>query len=257
MPNAVQPESLGTAQPERISSPALPPTDADFLIQHLQDRGLELSWHHSGTSTVGVSQPVSAAAAHEAWSAIRNRDGEWNMLVVSQEIAESYASGNAQLWRVQPSPDAAASWFRAREQEVEPPPHIRQERTNIPRDSIPVTDSAPYFVRNGEPVRLLILPVSRELLIAAIGLGGYNEAPDDEDNAVVHPYWHESHGAVPMFAGSYLEFWVEHPPVTHEARTQLAWEQYLYAPDIVEQGTESLSRLASELQKHTWFFWWD
>ena len=38
----------------------------------------------------------------------------------------------------------------------------------------------------------------------------------------------------------------------------LAREQYAYCPDLVDQGTETLSALAASLLKDEWWhFWWD
>jgi hypothetical protein len=38
----------------------------------------------------------------------------------------------------------------------------------------------------------------------------------------------------------------------------LAREQYLYCGDIVDQGTGTLSRLATALMADDWwYFWWD
>lgn len=46
------------------------------------------------------------------------------------------------------------------------------------------------------------------------------------------------------------------PPRTRDEAGALAMEQFLYAPDIVYQGAESLLGLASPLVSGTaWFFW--
>jgi hypothetical protein len=38
----------------------------------------------------------------------------------------------------------------------------------------------------------------------------------------------------------------------------LAWEQYWYCLDIVDQGVGSVSALAATLLNSTyWYFWWD
>ena len=47
-------------------------------------------------------------------------------------------------------------------------------------------------------------------------------------------------------------------PATRDEAIALAHMQYAYCNDIVDQGTESISRLAAELMAHDWwFFWWD
>jgi hypothetical protein len=39
---------------------------------------------------------------------------------------------------------------------------------------------------------------------------------------------------------------------------KVALEQYAYAPDIVDQGTQTIDKLGAEIWgSHYWFFWWD
>jgi len=118
--------------------------------------------------------------------------------------------------------------------------------------------SAFHFESHEKSVRLLILPVSEHLTVAALGFGGFNDAPDEQTNRVVHAYWRGLYGAVPVYVGGdYLEFAVARPPTTASSLRKLCWEQYVYCNDIVEQGTQTLDGLALELCKHQWFFWWD
>jgi hypothetical protein len=71
--------------------------------------------------------------------------------------------------------------------------------------------------------------------------------------------WQEAYGAeVVVVLPDVLELQVQHPPATRAAAFELAWEQYLYCPDIVIQGTQTLSNLAASLLNASiWFFWWD
>jgi len=55
-----------------------------------------------------------------------------------------------------------------------------------------------------------------------------------------------------------IEGYVANPPKSKEEAINLAWQQYLYCSDIVEQGTETISNLASSIINHEhWYFWWD
>ena len=59
-------------------------------------------------------------------------------------------------------------------------------------------------------------------------------------------------------SGDIVECVVTKPPTDRNAPTILAWEQYWYCVDIVEQGCESVSNLAATiLNSPYWYFWWD
>jgi hypothetical protein len=63
---------------------------------------------------------------------------------------------------------------------------------------------------------------------------------------------------VACVSGDVIEMTVARPPMTKEAAMELAKEQFLYCPDIVYQGTESVEALAAGLlDARVWFFWWD
>jgi hypothetical protein len=110
----------------------------------------------------------------------------------------------------------------------------------------------------GELVRVYLLPVPPYATAAALGFGGYNEAPAEAENRILHAYWYARHRAYPVYVGGdVIELAVERPPATVADLRQLAWEHYLYSPDIVDQGTQSIPALAQELRRRRWFFWWD
>lgn len=71
--------------------------------------------------------------------------------------------------------------------------------------------------------------------------------------------WYDHYGAeiVGMLPDT-LEMQVEHPPTTCEDAGSLAKEQFLYCPDVVIQGTQTLLALAAGLlHGSAWYFWWD
>jgi hypothetical protein len=90
-------------------------------------------------------------------------------------------------------------------------------------------------------------------------IGGWNDCPDAEEHAALFRYWGEKYGArVACVSGDVIEMTVARPPMTKEAAMELAKEQFLYCPDIVYQGTESVEALAAGLlDARVWFFWWD
>lgn len=94
---------------------------------------------------------------------------------------------------------------------------------------------------------------------AALMWGGWNACPDAADHCAVHRYWAEKYGAEVMsVTGDCVQCWVANPPTTREAALELAWEHFAYCPDIVLQGTETVSALAAALlNAEFWYFWWE
>ncbi len=59
-------------------------------------------------------------------------------------------------------------------------------------------------------------------------------------------------------SGDVIECIVENPPTDRESATALAWEQYWYCGDIVDQGCGKILNLAATLlNSRNWYFWWD
>ena len=94
---------------------------------------------------------------------------------------------------------------------------------------------------------------------AHLNWGAWNDCPEPEVHCALHRSWQEKYGAkVVSITGSTVQCSVSHPPTNTEAAYALAREHFFYCPDIVEQGTETLSALASILiNAKTWYFWWD
>jgi hypothetical protein len=89
--------------------------------------------------------------------------------------------------------------------------------------------------------------------------GGWNECPLAEEHVAILKYWKEKYGAdIITLKGDVIECTVADPPQTPEDAIALANEQFVYCPDIVYQGAETIAALASGLKNGTtWFFWWD
>ncbi len=89
--------------------------------------------------------------------------------------------------------------------------------------------------------------------------GGWNDCPDPEVHVAFHSYWQRKYGSeIAIIADDVIETFLNRPLTDRVAALALAKEQYAYCYDIVEQGTETIPVLASELMKSQyWFFWWD
>jgi len=97
------------------------------------------------------------------------------------------------------------------------------------------------------------------MLPAFLRYGDWNECPSANIHCSIMRYWQGKYGAeIISISDDVIECTVRNPPKTQEESMELAWEQYLYCADIVEQGTQTLSTLGSELlNSNLWFFWWD
>lgn len=96
-------------------------------------------------------------------------------------------------------------------------------------------------------------------LPAALSYGGWNECPEAETHCAFFRKWQAEFGAeIVGMSGDVVECVVKNPPQTKEAAMDLAWQQYWYCSDIVEQGCGSVSNLGATLiNSDYWYFWWD
>lgn len=96
-------------------------------------------------------------------------------------------------------------------------------------------------------------------VIGALGYGAWNDCPMPWIHVGFIKRWQERYGVeLVVCAHGTLEFAVSRPPTTREAAIELALEHFWYCADIVDQGTETIERLANELlNAPRWFFWWD
>jgi hypothetical protein len=111
-----------------------------------------------------------------------------------------------------------------------------------------------------ETVHLLLVPASQSWKVpVALHMGRWNECPSAPEHAAVLRFWEETYQAELIgLHNDILELKVRCPPRTWRQALQLARQQYIYCPDIVEQGTGDLDRLAGcLLNAPYWFFWWD
>jgi hypothetical protein len=89
--------------------------------------------------------------------------------------------------------------------------------------------------------------------------GGFNEAPHPSELALTFWSWQQRFGAIPAaFTSDTIELFLQKPLTDTAQVVAVAEEMVIMAPDIVWQGTETTTALASEMaNRHIWFMWWD
>lgn len=128
--------------------------------------------------------------------------------------------------------------------------------------SVDTESSEFYVLRKGtsESVVFCLVPTRNSFEIPAfLRIGGWNSCPFADVHVAAFRTWQERFGAE-IFAVTKdtIECLVLRPPKTKEATRTLAWEQYVFCTDVVDQGTQTLNGLASVLiNSPRWFFWWD
>ena len=115
------------------------------------------------------------------------------------------------------------------------------------------------FFGIGGPMLLAEIPVEHPWeVFAYLPFGGWNQCPDTPGLMAAAKAWYEAYGAVPaVLTHNSVQFAVP-APADPDRALSLAWEQYAWCPDIVDQGCGTVEALAAILRQSTvWFFWWD
>ncbi|RTL43701.1 MAG: DUF4253 domain-containing protein [Candidatus Melainabacteria bacterium] len=94
---------------------------------------------------------------------------------------------------------------------------------------------------------------------AVLCWGNSNDGIAPANHSAVHRYWGTEYDAeLVCITIDLMEFLVHKPPTTKEAAMKLAHEQFVYCPDIVHQGVQTVANLGKSLiNSKKWFFWWD
>lgn len=132
------------------------------------------------------------------------------------------------------------------------------------QDLSPSTDISVHLdVLTGEPkdeIYIALVPVVKSWMIPAfLKIGDWNDCPTAAEHAAIFKYWDDCYGiTVAAITRDVIEVEVQRPPTTREQALKLAEQQFIYCPDIVYQGTQTIAALASTLLNgRVWFFWWD
>ena len=107
---------------------------------------------------------------------------------------------------------------------------------------------------------IALVPVAESWMIPAyLKIGGWNDCPTAAEHTAIFKYWHEQYGIrVAAITRDVIELEIQRPPTTKEQAIELAEQQFIYCPDIIYQGTQTIAALASTLLNgRVWFFWWD
>lgn len=108
--------------------------------------------------------------------------------------------------------------------------------------------------------QIALIPANKPWEVFAwLGYGGFNACPPAEVHTALHRQWHQRWGTEPVaLAHDTLECRVEKRPGNQNEALDLAWLQYRYCTDLVEQGVGTVSNLAAGLMgSEVWYFWWD
>lgn len=90
--------------------------------------------------------------------------------------------------------------------------------------------------------------------------GGVNDCPTPSEQSSLLRRWAFQYGAevVGIWPHDAIEFYVHRPPDNRKDALNLAYEHFVYCPDIINQGTGSIATLAALLLAgQAWTFWWD
>ncbi|MCB0713763.1 MAG: DUF4253 domain-containing protein [Ignavibacteriae bacterium] len=96
-------------------------------------------------------------------------------------------------------------------------------------------------------------------LPAILKYGDWNDCPHPSVHCALHRKWQSEYGAnIIAVTHDTIECVVQKPPMDQEKSLELAWQQYWYCRDIVEQGCKTVALLAASCLKEAfWYFWWD
>jgi Domain of unknown function (DUF4253) len=142
--------------------------------------------------------------------------------------------------------------------------YYEEEHGDWPSDAAPnSTFTGPTDILTGEPlaeVAIFLVPGAESWQVPCVlGYGEWNEYPPPAEHSAILKRWQDRHGATLVtMTQDTVELAVERPVRTRDDALALAQEQYIYCADIVQQGTETIERLAASLvDAPVWFFWWD
>lgn len=219
-----------------------------------------------GTEAVKIWQGLrSGAASSGYWPIIAGDDAKfelWNELLHADlfDPAETLHASEA---------ISIPDWVKKHQAAGNEPPHgpwpddMEFAEEFEDGSGSPEAYAANVDLLTGKPfarVRIVFAPTNKPWAVPAyLNYGGWNDCPNPEIQVAFFRSWNERYGAEPIgMTGDTVEFTVANPPTTSEAALALAEEQYAFCYDIVEQGTETLERLAAALLNgKSWFFWWD
>jgi len=249
----------------------------EVLRRHGIENPLEVL-HETDRGTLWFLTCPGGQGAIDLWQALREIVSEtmhWPVLLGSEEeienhretladaiptselleVAQQLDGENVLLEREQQQRDDMAE-FGGDEGEPDPGPWPEDAE---PNDSF----TLPFDILTRKPlatVAIALIPTERSWEVPAfLNFGGFNDCPSPSEHIAVMKRWKQLFGAeVVGISHDVVEMRVTKPPTDRESALELAREQYAYCIDIVEQGTQTQSKLAASLiNGSAWYFWWD
>lgn len=218
----------------------------DFHCEVSKVTGSEALAHYQNLTANAELMPVILGDADDLQAHAEN----------ATYVLESFAQLLAQADSIEP-----LDWFDKRQAQD---PEYYDLTAGAEENLSPTMEVSVHLdVLTGEPkpdVYIALVPVTNSWMIPAfLKIGGWNDCPTAAEHTAIFKYWHEQYGIrVAGITADVIELEVERPPTTPEQALQLARQQFIYCPDIVYQGTQSIAALASALlNARVWFFWWD
>ena len=146
---------------------------------------------------------------------------------------------------------------------MEAEPRVPQlgEWPNKPDPSLGL--SVAYDLLKGTPlskVYIGIAPTDDWTTIPAyLRWGGWNDCPSAEYHVAAMRLWRDRYGAELVgMSFDTINLRLSSGPKTREDALALARDQYVYCPDVIDQGVLTYSALAADLMANDWwYFWWD
>jgi hypothetical protein len=123
--------------------------------------------------------------------------------------------------------------------------------------------SVAYDILTGEPFRKVFIGLAPTddwtTIPAYLRWGGWNACPGAEHHVAALRMWRDRYGAELVgMSSDTINLRVAKRPKTQEEALSLARDQYIYCPDLIDQGVQSYRALAAGLMANDWwYFWWD
>ena len=222
-----------------------------------------------------VSVRVAGADAEKSWWRLRTLLeplGAWPVILgdtsLETPLVEHLRESEAMTLRTiteQANAIDPLSWLKKRaaiDRELYEPPRASDVERISPKCDTDTRLVGPMELADGKPypsVSIVIVPTRESWAAPAFfKFGGWNDCPMPAEHVAMIRYWHDAHGAeVATIAADIVELRVARPPRSRQALA-VAQQQFVYAYDIVHQGTISIDCLAAGIDGAPyWFFWWD
>jgi len=257
--------SVTEAQRSGISCKPFPGFSGDRLLS-----GIKFFHHRLGVIELYESERLNPDLAFDIWCAARAKVGpDLTAVLCGSRLTEERAALIRQLqeeelqeihnlqiaelqlrWEKRIEEDLGRRWMKKQRRKLDklvgdPPAYLGEGRSVLEEDL---------------PFSCLVLLGCETWQIPVVWVfGGWNEVPEPREIAAVFRDWKEKYRAELFYVGSsFLEVHVPQPCPDVDMAKKLAWQQFLFSPDIVTQGTETVVALAQWLRLLTkWHFWWD